>query len=69
MSRALQGRLRKDGAIVELSLVELRVQLWNVNQQATEAEGSPLLRFITRKHLVKTLQRNSHYGELSSSKD
>jgi hypothetical protein len=30
--------------------VQLKVQLWNVNQQATEAEESPLLRFVTRKH-------------------
>jgi hypothetical protein len=27
----------------------------------TEAEESPLLRFITRKRLVKTLQKNGHY--------
>jgi hypothetical protein len=48
------------------SFVELRVHLWNVNQQATEAEESPLLRFVTRKRLVKTLQRNSHCGEICS---
>jgi hypothetical protein len=44
----LQGRLRRDGAVL---------QLWSVNQQAngvtTEAEESPLLRFVTRKRLVK----------------
>jgi hypothetical protein len=40
--------------------VKLRIQLWSVNQRTTEAEESPLLRFFTRKRLVKTLQRNSH---------
>jgi hypothetical protein len=30
--------------------VQLRGQLWNANQRATEAEESPLLRFVTRKH-------------------
>jgi hypothetical protein len=30
--------------------VELRVQLWSVNQRATEAEESALFRFVTRKH-------------------
>jgi hypothetical protein len=40
--------------------VELTVQLWSVDQRATEAEESPLLRFVTKKRLVKTLQRNSH---------
>jgi hypothetical protein len=34
--------------------VQLGVQVWSVNQRATEAEESPLLRFVTRKHLVKT---------------
>jgi hypothetical protein len=38
-------------------------------KRATEAEDSPLLRFFTRKLLVKTLQRNSHCGEKSASKD
>jgi hypothetical protein len=49
--------------------VQLRVQLWSVNQQATEAEESPLLRSVTRKRLVKTLQRNSHCEELLPSKE
>jgi hypothetical protein len=34
------------------------------NVMTTEAEESPLLRFVTRKCLVKTLQRNSHCWEL-----
>jgi hypothetical protein len=38
--------------------VQLRVELWYVNQWATEAEESPLLRFVTRKRLLKILQRN-----------
>jgi hypothetical protein len=37
----LQGRLKTDGVIVEL-----RVQLWNVNQWAAEAEESPLIRIV-----------------------
>jgi hypothetical protein len=44
--------------------VELRVKLRSVNQRATGAEESPSLRFVTRKRLVKTLQMNSHFGEL-----
>jgi hypothetical protein len=51
------------------STVQLRVQLWSVSHWATEAEESPLLRFVTRKRLVKTLQRNSHCGELLASED
>jgi hypothetical protein len=47
---------------------QLRVQLWSVNQRAMEVEESPLLRFVTRKRLVKTLQRNSHCGELLLSR-
>jgi hypothetical protein len=35
------------------------VQLWSVNQRATEPEEYPLLRFVARKRLVKTQQRNS----------
>jgi hypothetical protein len=38
--------------------------VWRVNEPATEAEESPLLRFFTRKRIVKTLQRNSHCEEL-----
>jgi hypothetical protein len=49
--------------------VQLRVQLCSVNQRATEAGESPLLRFVTRKRLVKTLQRNSHCGMRLPSKD
>jgi hypothetical protein len=36
---------------------EMRVQLWSVNQRATEAEESPWLRFVARKRLVKTRRR------------
>jgi hypothetical protein len=46
---------------------EMRVQAWSVKQQTTEE--SPLVRFVTRKRLVKTLQRYSHCGELLLSKD
>jgi hypothetical protein len=48
---------------------ELRAQLWSVNQRVTEAEESPLLRFVTRKLVVKTRQRNCHCGEMLQSKD
>jgi hypothetical protein len=41
--------------------VEMRVQLWSENRRPTEAEKSPSLRFVARKRLVKTLQRNSQY--------
>jgi hypothetical protein len=50
------------------SSVELSVQLWS-NRRATEAEKSSVLIFVTRKRLAKTLQRNSHCGELLPSKD
>jgi hypothetical protein len=49
--------------------VHLRVQAWSVNQRTTEVEESPMLRFVTRKSLVKTLQRNSHFGEVLPSKN
>jgi hypothetical protein len=39
---------------------ELRVQLRIVNPPTTEAEEYPLLRFVTRKRLVRTRQRNSN---------
>jgi hypothetical protein len=51
------------------STVQLSVQLLSVNQRATEAEESQLLRFVTMKRPVKILQRNSHCGELLPSKD
>jgi hypothetical protein len=50
-------------SIKRVSAVYLNVQL-SVNQRATEAEEFPLLRFVARKRLVKTLQWNSHCGEL-----
>jgi hypothetical protein len=59
-SRGIQSSLRN---------WQLWVQLWSVNQRATEAEESPLLRFVARTRLVKTLQRNSHCGERLPSKD
>jgi hypothetical protein len=40
-----------------------------VNQRATEAEESPLLRFVIRKRLVRAQHRNSHCGERLPSKD
>jgi hypothetical protein len=40
--------------------MQLRVRLLSVNQRATEAEESPLFRFVPKKRLVITLQRNSH---------
>jgi hypothetical protein len=41
------------------STKQLRVQVWSVNQRATEAEESPSLRFVTRKRLAKIRQRNA----------
>jgi hypothetical protein len=41
------------------SAVQLRVRLCSVSQRAEEAGGSPLLRFVTRKRPVETLQRNA----------
>jgi hypothetical protein len=49
--------------------VRLRIQLWSVNQMATEVEDSLLIRVVTMKLLVKTLQRNSHCLELLPSND
>jgi hypothetical protein len=49
--------------------VEMRVQVWIVNQRATEAEESPVLGLVARKRPVKTVQRNSHCGEQILSKE
>jgi hypothetical protein len=51
------------------SSVKFSVQLWSDKSRETEAEEFPLLRFVTRKRLAKTLQRNSHCRELLASKD
>jgi hypothetical protein len=53
------GSVQSDYKIVEFrswqfsSVTELSVQLWNVNQRTTEADESPVLRFVVRKCLVK----------------
>jgi hypothetical protein len=70
----IRGSSSEAGSSVQLSAVELsssqlRVQLWSVNQWTTEAKEPPLLRFVTKKRLEKTLQRNSQCGELLPSKD
>jgi hypothetical protein len=52
-----------------VSAEQLRVQFWSVNLWAMEAEETELLRFITKKHLVKTPLMNSHCGERLASKD
>jgi hypothetical protein len=52
-----------------VSAVQLGVQLRRCNQRVTKTEESPLLRFVTRKRLVKTLQRNSHCGEVLPRND
>jgi hypothetical protein len=49
--------------------VQLRARFWIVKQRARDAKEYVLLRFVTRKRLVKTLQRNSHYEELLPSID
>jgi hypothetical protein len=56
-------------SVQRVSAVQLRVQLWSVNQLATEAEESELFKFVTRKRLVRTLQRKSLCGKLLPSKD
>jgi hypothetical protein len=48
---------------------QLGLELWSVNQRASEAEEFPLPGFVTRKRLVNTLQRTSHGGERLPSKD
>jgi hypothetical protein len=72
----LRDYMTRPTEFISASAVQLRPfsggvegSLWSVNQRATEAEESPLLRFVTRKRLVKTLQRNSHCRELLLSKD
>jgi hypothetical protein len=46
-----------------VSALQLRVQLWSVNQQAMEAEESPLLRFVTKKCVVKTFAEEWQLGK------
>jgi hypothetical protein len=66
----LRGYATRPTVFVQrVSAVQLRVQVWSVDQRATEIEASALVRFITRTRVVKTLQRNSHYGELLPRKD
>jgi hypothetical protein len=66
----LRGRMTRLTDLVQrMSAVQLMVQLWSVNQRATEAEESPLLRFVTKKRLGKALRFNSHCGELLPRKD
>jgi hypothetical protein len=47
----------------------LRVQLWTGNQRATEAEEFSLLRFVTRKRILKTPQMSNHCWQRLPSKD
>jgi hypothetical protein len=53
----------------EAEKMALWLQMWSVNQRATDAEESPLLRFVTRKRLVKIFQRKGHCWELLRSND
>jgi hypothetical protein len=55
VSQALQGRLRRDDARVELTVDKSSVAgyLLDGNDVSTEARESSLLRSITRKLLVK----------------
>jgi hypothetical protein len=36
-------------SVERVSAVQLRIQLWSVNQRATDAEESPLLRFVNQE--------------------
>jgi hypothetical protein len=61
----MQGRLRRDGAIVELTVDKSSVveYLLDSNEMSTEAEESSLLETIAREWLVKTQQA----GKMPSS--
>jgi hypothetical protein len=48
--------LYRPSSVERVRAVQLRVHLWSVKQRATEVEYFPLLRFVTRKRPVKTLQ-------------
>jgi hypothetical protein len=61
----LRGYMIRPTVFCSASAVELRVQLWSVNRRTAEAEESPSLRSVTRKRLMKTLQRNSHFGDVT----
>jgi hypothetical protein len=58
LSRALQGRLRREGAIVELTVT--RVPLRDIRRAVTtwarEAEESPLLEAVAKERLLKIQQ-------------
>jgi hypothetical protein len=55
-SWALQGRLRRDGAIVQLTRVQLRDIRRAVTTWAREAEKSPQLEAVTRERQFKKQQ-------------
>jgi hypothetical protein len=58
LSRALQGRLRRDGAIVELKVEKSSVAGYSPdsNDVSAGAEESPLLEAVARERLLKTQQ-------------
>jgi hypothetical protein len=58
LSRALQGRLRRDGAVVELTLDKSSVMGYspNSNDVVRVAEESPLLEAVAREWLLQTQQ-------------
>jgi hypothetical protein len=58
LSRALQGRLRRDRAIVELTVAKSSVEGYSPdsNNVSTETEESPLLEAVTRERLLETQQ-------------
>jgi hypothetical protein len=49
--------------------VELRVQLWSVNQRATEAEEPPPIKFVTGKHSREIAIVESCYQVKTSKKN
>jgi hypothetical protein len=64
LSRALQGRMRRDGATVELTLSGIeKVETQNIRRTRRtwvgEALESPLLTSDTRKRLLKTPRKLS----------
>jgi hypothetical protein len=54
VERALQGRLRRYAAVVELTRFQLRYFLRTAMTWARQAEESPLLEAVARERLLKT---------------
>jgi hypothetical protein len=64
LSRALQGRLRTDGDIVELTVDKKLFEGYSpdINDVSTEGEESPLLEAVARQRMVKTQQAGKRFN-------